>query len=58
MMGGEWFESLLGDAKSVKEEDLIQTAIKYINHCVGIQSAPIRTFVKINKVNRQCAVIN
>jgi len=50
MIGGEWFEQILGDVNNVSEEKVLNCALEASRLYLKINSDPTRYLVTINKV--------
>jgi hypothetical protein len=50
MIGGQWFEQILGDVNKVSEEKVLNCALEASRLYLKINSDPIRYLVTINKV--------
>ena len=53
MIGGEWFEQVLGPIDSVEEESVLNVALEAVRLYLKINSDPIRYIVTINKANNK-----
>ena len=49
MIGGEWFEQVLGNIDSVDEQSVLNIALEAVRLHLKINSDPIRHIVTINK---------
>lgn len=54
MIGGEWFESLLGDPADVSEEALAEVAVQELENHLGIVEKPSVKLSRIHKVHSMC----
>ena len=50
MIGGEWFESLLGDPTHVSEQTLAEVAVQELESHLGIVERPSVKISRIHKV--------
>ncbi len=51
MIGGEWFDQVLGDIDTVREQSALDIALEAVRLYLKINSDPSRYIVSINKVN-------
>lgn len=53
MIGGEWFEELLGPAETASKQQLLEIALEAANRQLGFTKAPLRSIVKVHQVCSQ-----
>ncbi len=50
MIGGEWFDQILGDVYHVNEDKVLNYALEAVRLYLNVKDDPIRYLVNINKV--------